>query len=79
MDAGWSVRAVRRVPGHTGAIADLPVEWMTANLADVDSLRRAMAGCDVVFHAAAAYPQDFRHIEREVALARYRALRAATG
>ena len=70
LDAGWSVCAVRRNPNYTGAIDDLAVEWATANLADVDSLRRAMAGCDVVFHAAGAYPQDFRHIEREVALAR---------
>jgi len=29
-----------------------------------------MAGCDVVFHAAAAYPQDFRHIDTEIAHAR---------
>jgi dihydroflavonol-4-reductase len=70
LDAGWSVRAVRRRPTNTGAIDDIQVEWVTANLADVDSLRRAMAGCDVVFHAAGAYPQDFRHIDREVALAR---------
>ncbi len=41
-----------------------------ANLADVDSLRRAMAGCDIVFHAAGAYPQYFRHIDREVAQSR---------
>jgi dihydroflavonol-4-reductase len=70
LDAGWEVRAIRRKPANTGAIGDLQVEWATADLADVDSLRRAMAGCDVVFHAAGAYPQDFRHIEREVALAR---------
>ncbi|HEY3340366.1 MAG TPA: NAD(P)H-binding protein, partial [Anaerolineae bacterium] len=70
LDAGWTVRAVRRNPNNTGAIGELQVEWVTANLADVDSLRRAMAGCDVVFHAAGAYPQDFRHIQREVAMAR---------
>ena len=70
LDAGWDVRAVRRTPTNTGAIGDTQVEWVTANLADVDSLRRAMAGCDIVFHAAGAYPQDFRHIEREVAQSR---------
>lgn len=70
LDAGWNVRAVRRTPSNTGAIGDIQVEWVTANLADVDSLRRAMAGCDIVFHAAGAYPQDFRHIEREVAQSR---------
>jgi dihydroflavonol-4-reductase len=67
---GWQVRAVRRSPNNAGAIGDLPVDWASANLTDVDSLRRAMVGCEVVFHAAAAYPQDFRHIEREVAHAR---------
>jgi dihydroflavonol-4-reductase len=68
--AGWHVRAVRRDPNNAGAIGDLPVEWVTGNLIDVDSLRRAMAGCEVIFHAAAAYPQDFRHIDREVGQAR---------
>ena len=70
VNAGWHVRAVRRNPDHVGAIGDVPVEWVTGNLIDVDSLRRAIAGCEVVYHAAAAYPQDFRHIEREVGLAR---------
>lgn len=67
---GWYVRAVRRNPNNMGAIVDVPLEWSTGNLADVDSLRRAMSGCEVVFHAAAAYPQDFRHIDAEVARAR---------
>jgi dihydroflavonol-4-reductase len=70
LNAGWDVQAVRRNPKNTGAIGDIDVQWVTANLADVDSLRRAMAGCNVVFHAAGAYPQDFRHIDREVSLAR---------
>jgi dihydroflavonol-4-reductase len=70
IEAGWSVCAVRRTANNSGAIAGLPVNWESANLSDVDSLRRVMAGCEVVFHAAAAYPQDFRHIDREVALAR---------
>lgn len=67
---GWQVCAIRRNPNNTGAIPDVPVEWFTGNLNDVDSLRRAMRDCDVVFHAAAAYPQNFRAIEREVSLAR---------
>jgi dihydroflavonol-4-reductase len=68
--AGWAVRAVRRTADHVGAIGDVNVEWIRGDLIDVDSLRRAMAGCEVVFHAAGAYPQDFRHIDREVALSR---------
>ncbi len=68
--AGWHVRGVQRRPNYEGAIPDLPVEWMPGSLSDVDTLRRAMAGCEVVFHAAGAYPQDFRRIDREVAAAR---------
>jgi len=67
---GWQVCAVRRNPQNVGAIGDVPVEWFTGNLNDVDSLRRAMRGCDVVFHAAATYLGNFRDIEREVSLAR---------
>lgn len=64
---GWQVRAVRRRPAATGAIGDLPVEWAQADLRDARSLVAAMRDCEVLFHAAAAYPQDFRHIERAVA------------
>ncbi|MCL5996998.1 MAG: NAD-dependent epimerase/dehydratase family protein [Chloroflexi bacterium] len=70
VNAGWQARALRRDPNNVGAINDVAVEWVFGNLMDVDSLRRAMSGCDVVFHAAAIYPQDFRHIDREVARAR---------
>jgi Nucleoside-diphosphate-sugar epimerases len=64
---GWQVRAARRNPARTGAIGDLPVEWAQADLRERDALVAAMQGCDVVFHAAAAYPQDSRHIARAVA------------
>ncbi|BCX03822.1 MAG: hypothetical protein KatS3mg053_1760 [Candidatus Roseilinea sp.] len=63
----WPVRAARRNPAMSGAIGDLPVEWVQADLRDRDSLVAAMRDCDVLFHAAAAYPQDFRHIARAVA------------
>lgn len=77
---GWRVRAVRRVTGRTGAIGDLSVEWAQADLRDLDALTHAMRGCAVLFHAAAAYPQNFRRIEQAVAEARAeieRVLRAA--
>ena len=63
---GWQVRATRRKPGFAGAIPDVPVEWVQADLNDVTSLRAAMRDCEILFHAAATYPQDFRHIDGEV-------------
>ncbi|PJF47105.1 MAG: hypothetical protein CUN48_10325 [Candidatus Thermofonsia Clade 3 bacterium] len=63
---GWPVRAARRHPTNTGAIGDLSVEWVSADLRDARSLVAAMRDCEVLFHAAAAYPQDFRHIARAV-------------
>ena len=70
VERGWRVRAVRRRPGATGAIGDLPVAWAQADLRDRAALIAAMRGCAVVFHAAAAYPQGSRHIARAVAEAR---------
>ncbi|MCS7087913.1 MAG: NAD-dependent epimerase/dehydratase family protein [Thermoflexales bacterium] len=64
---GWHVRAVRRRPNATGAIADLPVEWIEADLGDASSLARAMHGCSLVFHAAARYPQGIWNVARAVA------------
>ncbi|MGQ9815495.1 MAG: NAD-dependent epimerase/dehydratase family protein [Candidatus Roseilinea sp.] len=66
---GWRVRAARRHPGAVGAIGDVPVEWVEANLADETSLTRAMRESEILFHAAASYPQDFRNIPRVVAQA----------
>ncbi len=56
--AGMAVRALRRRPGAVGAIDDLAVEWQSGDLADLDSLDRAMRGCDVVFHAAGYYARN---------------------
>jgi len=67
---GWRVRAGRRRDGAVGAIGDVPVDWVRADLGDIASLREAMCDCELLFHAAAAYPQDFRHIDREVNRAR---------
>lgn len=77
---GWQVRAVRRHPGAVGALEDTPAQWVEANLADEASLARAMRESEIVFHAAASYPQDFRNIPRVVAQAgdeMERVLRAA--
>jgi len=64
---GWHVRALRRRPNAVGAIGDVAdqVEWIQGELPfqtseayqNLAGLRQAMHGCDVVFHAAAAYPR----------------------
>ena len=47
---GASVRAFDRA---AGSAAD--VEWILGDILDADALRRAMDGCDAVFHLAAVY------------------------
>lgn len=54
--AGWNVRAFHRVTSQTWMLDDLDVEHVTGDLDDLASLRDAMYGCDVVFHAAAYFP-----------------------
>jgi dihydroflavonol-4-reductase len=58
INAGWEVRGLRRRAGSTGHLGDLPISWVRGNLKDYASLRLAMDRVDVVFHAAAFYPQD---------------------
>ncbi len=62
----WQVRALRRDPRSTGAIGDLNPDWIGGNLDDRSSLIDAMRGCEVVFHAAAAYPHAARNIDQHV-------------
>jgi dihydroflavonol-4-reductase len=72
LEHGWRVRALRRRPGAVGAIGDVAqrVEWVQGELPfqtftdsdDLEGLRNAIRGCDVVFHAAAAYPRAERDV-----------------
>lgn len=68
LEAGWSVRVLRRRPGAVGALGDRAEEiaWVEGRLEDEEALRAAMDGCDLVFHAAAYYPQDSRGIEDHI-------------
>jgi len=72
LDAGWAVRGLRRSPNSTGHLGDAPVEWVGGDLHDPVSLRDAMRGIDIVFHAAAYYPEDGnpRKVPEQVAYAR---------
>jgi dihydroflavonol-4-reductase len=50
---GFSVRALYRMTSDTGMLNGLDVEHVHGDLLDSASLRRAMIGCDTVFHTAA--------------------------
>src|ERR1051325_6423131 len=59
--AGHQVVATRRTGTKIAHLEDLPIEWRDGDLADRDSLARAFAGTEAVFHCAAAVS-----VEREV-------------
>ena len=50
---GYDVRALRRATSRLDALAGLDPEYATGDVLDEASLSAAMAGCDLVFHAAA--------------------------
>ena len=52
---GEAVRVLLRPSSQNRAIADLPLEYVTGDLRDTDSLDRALKGITHVFHVAADY------------------------
>lgn len=50
---GHRVVATRRGSTRVDHLADLPIEWVEADLADPAALARAFAGAEAVFHCAA--------------------------
>ena len=52
---GADVRLLVRPTSRTENIADLAADRVVGDLQDPDSLKRGMAGCEVVFHVAADY------------------------
>ena len=71
---GHRVVATRRGSTRVEHLADLPIEWATADLGDVDALTTAFAGADAVFHCAAEVS-----IEREVSPSMHAANVVGTG
>jgi dihydroflavonol-4-reductase len=55
LEAGHEVRALVRPASSTRQLAGLPVEQAPGDVRDIVSLRKGMAGCNWVFHAAALY------------------------
>lgn len=52
---GADLRLLVRSTSRTDNIADLKADRITGDLRDPDSLKKAMQGCDFVFHVAADY------------------------
>jgi dihydroflavonol-4-reductase len=67
LDAGHTVRLLVRSPDRIApALAPLgapPPEHVVGDVTDADSVRRALAGCDAVLHAASVYTFDVRRAE----------------
>ena len=52
-EEGVHVRALVRSPGKAARLRKLPLEIVEGDLLDPQSLRKAVEGCDLVFHCAA--------------------------
>ncbi|MCR4392052.1 MAG: NAD-dependent epimerase/dehydratase family protein [Candidatus Acetothermia bacterium] len=55
LDRGYQVRALVRPNSDRRNLAGLPVELVEGDVRDIGSVRTAVAGCKLVFHAAALY------------------------
>jgi dihydroflavonol-4-reductase len=53
LELGYNVRIVRRADSDLRAITGINVEHCIGDVRDPESLRKAMRGCDTVFHTAA--------------------------
>ncbi|MGH7965125.1 MAG: NAD-dependent epimerase/dehydratase family protein, partial [Candidatus Binatia bacterium] len=63
--AGHEVRVLIRPTADRRNVHDLPVAIYDGDVRDLDSLRRAIAGCTQVYHVAALYKLWVRH-KREI-------------
>lgn len=55
LDSGHDVRALVRPTGDRRNLAGLPIDIVTGDLREPDSLTAALHGCDALFHVAADY------------------------
>ena len=62
--AGWQVRALVRAGSDRSNLQPLAVDPVEGDLADPNSLERALEGCEALFHVAADYRLGARHPEQ---------------
>ncbi|MBU2514274.1 NAD-dependent epimerase/dehydratase family protein [bacterium] len=55
LEAGKDVRVIYRNNSDTGNIDDLDVEKVKGDIQDGDSIRKALKGCDTLYHVAAYF------------------------
>lgn len=55
VEQGWNIQALRREGSVNPLLEKVGLDWRTGDLRDIGSIRRAMAGCEAVFHVAADY------------------------
>ena len=67
---GARVRVLARPSSTTRTLEGLLVERAPGDLGDLDSVRAALPGCDLLFHCAAPYPRSHFHRLRQVEGAR---------
>ena len=68
LELGCNVYILRRPNSDLRAIKEIDVEHRIGDILDVESLRRAMHGCDTVFHTAAVvtFSRKKRRMQHEV-------------
>lgn len=71
LSAGYTVKAFHRPGSDTWMLDDIDVEHAIGDLQDRDSLSKAVAGCDVVYHAAAYYPRHSLDMAGDIRTAVY--------
>jgi dihydroflavonol-4-reductase len=55
LERNWDVRCLVRAASRLDNLKELPVEFVTGDLRDVDSIKQAVRGAEVVYHCAADY------------------------
>jgi dihydroflavonol-4-reductase len=63
LKCGYSVRAMMRTGAKAPALTGLDVEVVYGNITDKSAIEKAVAGCEIVIHAAADTNQSYRKIE----------------
>jgi len=63
LKCGYSVRAMMRIGAKAPALTGLDVEVIYGNITDKSAIEKAVAGCEIVIHAAADTNQSYRKIE----------------